>query len=187
MKKVLLYSGGLDSWLIDKLWKPDVKLYIDTGSLGSKAEIKKLGEDVIIEKLDISRFELPERNYLLPLRNLYFCMLAMNYGDTICLGATASSKNLDKNETFCELANNLLTYLSPQVYGETRDINIVVPYKQYSKTELLRMYKKQGGDLDVAFKATSSCYNPNEDGSPCYECSSCVKKVEAFRANGYNI
>ena len=29
MKKVLLYSGGLDSWLIDKLWNPDFKLYID--------------------------------------------------------------------------------------------------------------------------------------------------------------
>lgn len=25
-KKVLLYSGGMDSWLIDKIWKPDVKL-----------------------------------------------------------------------------------------------------------------------------------------------------------------
>lgn len=27
-KKVLLYSGGMDSWLIDKIWKPDVKLYV---------------------------------------------------------------------------------------------------------------------------------------------------------------
>ena len=29
--KVLLYSGGMDSWLIDKLWKPDVKIFFDTG------------------------------------------------------------------------------------------------------------------------------------------------------------
>ena len=186
MKKVLLYSGGLDSWLIDKLWKPDVKLYVDTGSLGSKAEIPKLGSDVIVEKLDISKFELPERNYLLPLRNLYFCMLAMHYGDTICLGATSSSTNLDKNETFCKLAGDLLTYLSPQVYKETKQINIVVPFKQYSKTDLLRMYKESGGDLEEAFNATSSCYNPNKDGTMCKECSSCVKKLEAFRINGYN-
>jgi 7-cyano-7-deazaguanine synthase in queuosine biosynthesis len=184
-KKVLLYSGGLDSWLIDKLWKPDVKLYVDVGSLGSKAEVPKLDEDVVIEKLDISRFELPERNYLLPLRNLYFCMLAMNYGDEICLGATASSTNLDKNETFCKLASDLLTYLSPQVYGERREVKIVVPYKQYSKTQLLKMYKKRGGDLDLAFNATSSCYNPNPDGTPCNECSSCIKKAQAFKDNGY--
>jgi len=42
MKKVLLYSGGMDSWLIDKLWKPNVKLYIDTGGSYSKDEIAKL-------------------------------------------------------------------------------------------------------------------------------------------------
>ena len=29
MSKVLLYSGGTDSWLIDKLWKPDKKIYIN--------------------------------------------------------------------------------------------------------------------------------------------------------------
>lgn len=32
MKKVLLYSGGMDSYIIAKLWHPDVKLYIDYGT-----------------------------------------------------------------------------------------------------------------------------------------------------------
>lgn len=188
MTKVLLYSGGLDSWLISKLWKPDVRLYVDTGSLGSKAEVKKLDKDVIVEKLDIHKFELPERNYLLPLRNLYFCMLAMNYGDEICLGATASSKNLDKNETFCKLAGDTLTYLIPQVYPENppKEIKIVVPYKKYSKKELLEMYVAQGGDLDIAFKSTSSCYDPLPDGSPCLKCSSCLKRIQAFKELGYD-
>lgn len=187
MKKVMLYSGGLDSWVISKLWKPDVKLYVDTGSLGSKAEIKKLAPDVIVEKLDIHKFEIPERNYILPLRNLYFCMLAMNYGDTICLGATASSTNLDKNETFCKLASDLLTYLIPQVYpvNAPERINVVVPFKPYSKKQLLQMYLNQGGDLDTAFTSTSSCYNPNPDGSPCLKCSSCLKRLAAFRELGY--
>lgn len=185
MKKVLLYSGGLDSWLISKLWKPDIKLFIDTNSLGSKSEIKKLDKDVVIEKLDISRFEIPERNYILPLRNLYFCMLAMNYGNIICLGATASSTNLDKNQTFCNLSSELLTYLSPQVYIEHKNIEIVIPFKNYTKTQLLGMYKESGGDLDLAFNSTCSCYNPKEDGSACYECSSCLKKLKAFRENGY--
>ena len=31
MKKVQLYSGGLDSYIISRLWKPDVKLYFDYG------------------------------------------------------------------------------------------------------------------------------------------------------------
>lgn len=40
MKKVLLYSGGMDSYLISKLWKPDVKLYVDLNSKYAKQEIK---------------------------------------------------------------------------------------------------------------------------------------------------
>ena len=35
-KKVLLYSGGMDSWLIDKLWKPDIRLYVDMNTRYSK-------------------------------------------------------------------------------------------------------------------------------------------------------
>lgn len=189
-KKVLLYSGGMDSWLIDKLWKPDIKLYIYTDSLGSRAEIEKIRKekDVIIEKLsDIGKFEIPYRNYILPLRNLYFVMIASYYGDEICLGATASSKNLDKNEEFCKMASEILTYLSPQRYEEQKEINVVVPFKQYTKTQLLQMYKDKGGDLDLAFKSTSSCYNPNKDGSPCLECSSCQKRIEAFESVGYKI
>ena len=39
-KKVLLYSGGMDSWLIDKIWKPDVKLYVDMGTKYSQPQIR---------------------------------------------------------------------------------------------------------------------------------------------------
>ena len=51
MKKVLLYSGGMDSWLIDKLWKPDIRMYVDMHTKYSYkeiAKIKKFGLDVKI-------------------------------------------------------------------------------------------------------------------------------------------
>ena len=48
MKKVLLYSGGMDSWLINKLEKPDVKLFVDLGTKSTQGEIKKLDKDVIV-------------------------------------------------------------------------------------------------------------------------------------------
>ena len=69
MKKVLLYSGGMDSWLISRLWKPDVKLYIDMNTRYSKEEIKRLPKDVVIEKLDLSKWERNDK--IIPLRNLY--------------------------------------------------------------------------------------------------------------------
>ena len=46
MTKVLLYSGGTDSWLIEKLWKPDKKIYINIHGFYSDAEIAKLPDDV---------------------------------------------------------------------------------------------------------------------------------------------
>lgn len=82
MKKVLLYSGGMDSWLIDKIWKPDVKLYIDMKTRYSEEEIKRLPNDVIIEQLDLGKWERTDA--IIPLRNLYLVMLATNYGDDIC-------------------------------------------------------------------------------------------------------
>ena len=81
MTKVLLYSGGMDSWLIDKLWKPDVKLCVNMHTKYSAQEIKNLPEDVIIEELDLSKWERPDA--IIPLRNLYLVMLASNYGDEI--------------------------------------------------------------------------------------------------------
>ena len=68
-KKVLLYSGGMDSWLIDKLWKPDIRLYIDMNTRYSKEEMKRLPDDIVIEKLDLSKWEREDK--IIPLRNMY--------------------------------------------------------------------------------------------------------------------
>ena len=56
--KVLLYSGGMDTWLIDKLWKPDKKIYIDIGGKYNEAEKQRLGNDVEILPFPLlGRFE----------------------------------------------------------------------------------------------------------------------------------
>ena len=181
--KVLLYSGGMDSWLIDKLWKPDVKLFVDIGTANNKEERKRLPEDVIVKELDLSEFEDKDKNFLLPLRNLFFVELASYYGDEICLGATGSSTHFDKNEKFARMSEELINYLYSEAYD--KKVKIVLPYRNTSKTELLKMYLENGGDIEEAWKNTFSCYSP-KDGKMCGECSSCRKKIEAFKANGYH-
>ena len=74
-KKVLLYSGGMDSWLIDKLWKPDIRLYVDMNTRYSKEEMKRLPDDTIIERLDLSKWEREDK--IIPLRNMYLIGMAM--------------------------------------------------------------------------------------------------------------
>ena len=49
--KVLLYSGGMDSWLISQLWNPDIKLYIDTGTAYAEEEKRRLPSAVSVEAL----------------------------------------------------------------------------------------------------------------------------------------
>ena len=109
MKKVLLYSGGVDSYMINQIWKPDVKLYVDMNTRYSKQEIARLPKDVIVTKLDLSEFERSDA--VIPARNLYLLTIATNYGDEICLGATADDRQADKTIEFAEKASDILSFL----------------------------------------------------------------------------
>ena len=189
MKKVLLYSGGMDSWLISKLWNPDVLLYVDMCTKYSKAEIARLPKDVIIEKLDLSRWERPDA--IIPLRNLYLIMIATNYGDEICLGATAGDRVLDKSFEFAEKASDLLSFLySKQHWTEERNIKINLDFKNLTKKELLIKYLNQGGSLAEAANGSFSCYEPTLDESgcwsECWQCKPCFRKYVSFKILGYD-
>ena len=85
----------MDSYIIDKLEKPDVCLFIDSKSKYSGVEkewlINKLNytyKNLVIldDVLDLSMVELD--NFIVPARNIYFATLATYYGDEIILGAT---------------------------------------------------------------------------------------------------
>jgi len=186
-EKVLLYSGGMDSWLIDKIWKPDVKLYIDiNGGSYSEEEKCRLPKDVIIEKLDLARFEEPDSK-VIHLRNLYFVMLGSYYGNTICLGATAGDRLFDKSWEFGYKVSNLLSFLYQKQRGieQNRDIKVTLEFKEYSKGELLRRYIEEGGSLEKAFTESFSCYTPQHN-EECWNCRACFRKYISFKVNGYN-
>lgn len=182
-KKVLLYSGGMDSWLIDKIWKPDVKLYVDMGTKYSQEEIKRLPADVVVEKLDLSKWEREDK--IIPLRNMFLIGIATNYGNEICLGATAGDRVLDKSPIFADMYEQLLNYLyRKQHWTEERKIRINLDFKKYTKAQLVWIYKEQGGNIENAFASSFSCYSP-EDGKECWKCKPCFRKFIAFALNGY--
>lgn len=182
MKKVLLYSGGMDSWIIDKLYKPDIKLFIDVKTPSSIEERKRLPKDVIVKEFDLSEYEIKEGSHLLPLRNLILAELGSYYGDEICIGAVGGSIHYDNNEKFRKDTEDLLNYLYSE--NNIKKIKIVLPYMNTTKEELIKMYKEQGGDLKEAFEKSFSCYEPI-DGKECGKCISCIQKIEAFKNNGY--
>lgn len=181
--RVLLYSGGMDSWLISKIWNPDVKLYVNLHTRYSNEELKRLPKDVKIVDLDLSAWE--RKDAIIPLRNVYLIGIATNFGDEICLGATAGDRVLDKSIKFGELYSNLLTYLyQEQHWTKKREIKINLDFKELTKTQLLKTYLAQGGDIKTAFKESFSCYNPT-NGCECWSCKPCFRKFVAFALNGY--
>lgn len=189
MKKVLLYSGGMDSWLIDKLWEPDEKIYFNLNTEYSDLEISKLSDDVkVIDFPYLKQFEIPE-NGVIPLRNLYLVMLACNYTGfedvEICLGATMGDRVHDKTLPFRDMCEQLLNYLyAPQnCLDELKHIKINFDYKNYSKSDLLYEYLERGGSMEVALKESFSCHHPVGD-EPCWMCKPCFRKWLAFKRYG---
>lgn len=207
LTKILLFSGGSDSVLISHLYEPDYLVYINMHTRYSDEEINKIktssfGYDPRLKIIDfpfLGKYERPDA--IIPLRNLYLPMIICNefpveeYGDLdICLGATAGDRVLDKSPEFAEEATKLLNYLySPQHWiPEGRKIRINIDYKKYTKTEMLKLYKDKGGDIDELMNQSFSCYDPikEEDGTEheCWckngICKPCFRKYIAYKLNG---
>ncbi len=186
MKKVLLYSGGMDSWLIDKLWKPDIKMYVNMHTEYSYQEISRLSSDVKIIDFPLVQYSLD--NSIIPLRNLYLFLVACNetgFEDvSICLGALNGDRINDKSLMFVNLLQPLLTYLyMPQQSQPGREVVVSLPFKNNSKRELLERYVKEGGTLDEAWNNSFSCYHP-KGNKPCLNCKACFRKAIPFIVAG---
>ena len=182
MKKVLLYSGGTDSWLINKLWKPDKKIYVNINGFYSKDEESKLPPDVeVIDFSFLGTTEELDTNFV-PLRNLYFLMIATNYGDEICYGATLSDRgSKDKREEFIDKTQDIIDYcLVGNSYTKDRHIKIEKKFVRMNKFQIIEEYLKTGGSVEEFVKDSFSCYH-SHNGKECMCCKQCYKKfLEAY-------
>ena len=190
MKKILLYSGGMDSWLMNKLWKPDILVYVNLHGRYNAQEISHLPKNCQILDFDLSKYERPDK--IIPLRNLFLVMLAViNYADeegaSVLIGAGKGDRVLDKSPEFAEKASDLLTYLYQSQWWNpiAKKINVCLDYKHLTKTELLQKFIDEGGSIQEAWEKSFSCYEPDEDGNVCYACKPCFRKAAAFFECGF--
>lgn len=199
-RKVLLFSGGTDSVMAAYLYKPDILLHIDVAgsySIGDEVAAHAVHREfsflynlplTTIRAHCLAGFERRD-DKILPLRNLYFVMLASHYGDTIILGAMGGDRVLDKSYEFASLTSELLSYLySEQHWCIGRDIKIELPMKKFTKVEVMRQYLAANGPITALLEA-SSCYAPNvlapkREGWHCGWCKSCLRKWVAMECNG---
>lgn len=187
MKKVLLYSGGLDSFIADFLFKPDICLYIDVKGRYSYMELANMmdptnGKLVCEEMANLTKYERYD-DLILPQRNAFFVLQAAFHGEHIMLGATYGDRSSDKDVTFASEMEVLLNHIwKPQHWlPNGREMKVDLPLKDFTKTELVRKYLDAGGDGQILANVVS-CYNGSSVA--CGKCKPCARKWVALKLNG---
>lgn len=202
LTKILLFSGGSDSVLISHLYHPDYLVYINMHTRYSDEEIKKIkessfGSDPRLEIIDFPFLGQYERDdAIIPYRNAFLPLIIATHfiskGITnidICLGATAGDRICDKGYPFVESFNKMMETINiPQHWlPEGAVVKLNIEYKKYTKTEMLKLYKDQGGDINKLMYESFSCYDPI-DGKECWckngICKPCFRKYIAYKLNG---
>lgn len=178
MKKVLLYSGGMDSYIISKLWKPDVKIYFDYNTEQTKEERKRLPKDVIVKELPIGEYTENDGINTIPLRNLIFSAIAINYGDKVAIGGLKTDLHYDKKPEFAKLCTELFNSVLTKERNK-REVEIVIPYADYTKTDLVEEYFRKGGTIKELETNSWSCHTPKAD-KPCGNCQACNARKKAI-------
>ena len=175
-KSVLLYSGGMDSLMIDFLLEPDVLLNISMNSNYDKRERESFpkGKEIIYldDVLNLGQYERDDA--IVPNRNAHLVLLASHYGEHIMLGSVSGDRSFDKDEKFYLRMEDLLNHMwQEQHWTEERKFKIESPFKDKTKTELVREYVEKGGSLEELL-TSYSCYEGGE--KHCGQCKACFRK-----------
>lgn len=191
MKKCLLLSGGIDSFCLAYLEKPDVAITIDYGQLAAEAEIesskfvcRKLNIRHEIIKVDCSKLgmgdlsnnEVSEYNKFSdwwPYRNqLLITLCAMkaiqlNVNEIMIASVANDSSHIDGTQKFIESINKLISI-------QEGGIKISAPVNHLTTVQLI---KKSRVNLNLLKSWSHSCHKSNY---PCNKCRGCYKHYESL-------
>ena len=192
-KSVLLFSGGMDSYIISQLDNPDILLYLNHGQKYRVYEensiyelINKgfLNKDKVISKNYIQLGEFERDDMIIPLRNLFFLGLASLFGEKIYLASVSGDRTLDKSKEFFNKIEELFNYLyQEQHWCKERKFEILAPYKDLTKTEMVKLYLEKELNPE-ALLVSYSCYTGGL--KPCGSCKPCFRKWVALKNNNIN-
>lgn len=203
MKKiVILYSGGLDSFIMHKLatsQDADVKcIYYAHGCAAEEQELTTIPNFVEVRKIDWLNDNITAKEktgdfagaIYIPGRNLVFSALAASQElpDEVWMGTQIDEIDesaTDKSMIFKKKTSELLSYvLSPFI---PNGVNVVFPFvdRRWNKVQSVKWALENGVSKEELI-STVSCWNPSEEGLPCGECRQCFKRYFVFGLNGFS-
>jgi 7-cyano-7-deazaguanine synthase in queuosine biosynthesis len=179
---ILLFSGGVDSYIAWHYLNKPKTIYFDLNSAYSQREQKVIKELIpqteIDACLDLSTRE--QDDFYIPFRNLYLAMLACRFSDNIVIVGIKGDDVSDKTPEIFQKFSSILSEM------EEKTITIWSPFWHYTKDQIVEWYLYNVGSTYNLLQ-TISCYNSHEDTNYCGRCTSCFRKWVAFRNNGINI
>lgn len=179
MNTLLLYSGGMDSFIAWHYLGQPSTLYVDLGHLYRANEIGAIANTIPETKRivchTVGRYEKQDAE--IPLRNLFLSMFAALEGaEKIWLIVQKDEMTvLDRTEKFLYSSSDMLT----QLLGKS--IIVDSPFKEMDKTEMVAWYLKNVGDIG-ALLLTVGCFY--ERMGHCGNCGACFRRFVAFKNNG---
>jgi 7-cyano-7-deazaguanine synthase len=177
---ILLFSGGIDSYVAYHFLGKPQTLYFDLNGMYSAKElevVKFLIPETIVERcISFKDREDPISAYV-PYRNLHLALLANKYDDTIVIAGVKDDRVNDKNSKIFIQFSNLMS----EMMG--RPINVVSPFWDMTKDEVVKWFLSSGGTKEELL-CTISCYSPERTELYCGKCPACFRKWCALATNG---
>jgi 7-cyano-7-deazaguanine synthase in queuosine biosynthesis len=176
---ILLFSGGLDSYIAWHYLNKPKTLYIDLGHRYAAHELemvnKLIPSTIIDTRLNLADWEEKDAN--IPLRNAFLVMIASKYDDDVVLVVQKGEMNIpDRSMRFFNYYGDWLSYL----WGDGRTVTFSTPFFNMTKTDMVRWYISAGLDTEKLI-STRSCYSPGD--LPCGNCAACFRRWVAFTNN----
>ena len=182
--EILLFSGGLDSYIAwHYLNKPPV-LFFDAKHSYANKELKTVTHfanrhpEMILEidhTLNLEPWE--KADFYIPYRNVLFTMIGSLYASKVHLigirGDSVNDNNPEATKKMAEFYN---------LFDPEAPIEVSSPFYDMTKTKIVEWYLKQGLPVEDLTR-TRSCYDKNTDGQ-CGKCGSCFRRWVAFENNG---
>ena len=185
MKRILLYSGGVDSFITHRLIPGLTPVHFSFKTPYSELEERAVREncpDAHIYRLP-ALDDLADPDVHIPLRNLLLILhsilkegrnLEIYLPQILELGR-------DKNEAFFLMLSRILN----SCYGYR--VMVKRPFRWKTKAALIRKYIDMVGKpkaREDLVNRTVSCYNPGSDGTPCAKCTGCIDRHNALVRTG---
>ena len=207
---VLLYSGGLDSYVayyyVSKVRKANViPVYFCLGNTYEWFEedhILNMKEfNVLVDSClkvgdieDLNNFHIPMRNVLLMI------LAATRFHENVFIGSLFDDNSPDGDEKTFKLVTKLLNHVENQEYKD-KVFNVYAPFREdgLRKAQVCRWYTQNIGTAENLTRNTVSCFNPQKrketvglkDGdyeSPhCYSCPACFRRNASLFDVGVNL